>query len=113
MVPEDVVSLNSSGGAEKKLACEKKLVIASEVPLRNKALNYGTCVSASPVPGCCGGWEAQRGARAGESEARWSSAGCTVLVRCGDVVGHTQLGPSVPDQRNEWFCAERPAGDCS
>lgn len=66
MVLEDVVSLNSSSDAEKKLACEKKLVIASEVPLRNKALNYRTRISASRVPGCCGVWEAQRSARAGK-----------------------------------------------
>lgn len=108
MVLEDVVSLNSSGGAEKKLACEKKLVIASEVPLRNKALNYGTCVSASPVPGCCGGWEAQHGARAGESEARRSSAGLGVVMWLDT---HSSGRLCLTKGMNGSVL--RPAGDCS
>ena len=38
-----------------------------------------------------------------------SNAGVVMLVRCGDLVGHTQLEPPAHDQK-EWsgLCRERP-----
>lgn len=40
----------------------------------------------------------------------WSNAGHVMLVRCGDVAGHTQLEPPVHNQRNRVICAKRRPG---
>lgn len=45
-------------------------------------------------------------AGAGRGEAVRSNAGLVVLVRCGDVPGHTQLELLVHDHRNGVVCAE-------